>query len=168
MQPFKIPVRTKRLRDNAILPNYKHVTDSGADLYVANIKRKDSSTREYVNVCKNTYTLAPFETILCQVGFAVEIPDGFEIQIRPTSGNALFTPFMIANSPGTIDSCYRGEIGVIVKNVSLEYHTISVGDKIAQMVINPAHQIKFEIVETLSDTDRGNKGFGSTGVIGGK
>lgn len=102
-------------------------------------------------------------TVLIRTGLAFEIPDGFEMQIRPRSGLSLKTDLRIANAPGTIDSDYRGEVKIIVTNTSrtMEY-TIEKGDRIAQGVICPVYRADFEEVFELSDTERGSNGFGST------
>lgn len=120
MNRFKLPIKIKKLRDNAILPDYKHINDAGADVYVSNIQRYNKGERRIEDVSNSHYALKPFETVLCQVGFSVEIPSEFHIEVRPTSGNSLKTPLRVANAPGTIDSNFRGEVGVIVQNNSLD------------------------------------------------
>jgi dUTP pyrophosphatase len=94
----------------------------------------------------------------------MELPTGFEAQVRPRSGLAAKRGITVLNSPGTIDADYRGEIGVILVNVSNEPVVITHGDRIAQMVISRFEQANWEEVEVLSDTERGSGGFGSTGV----
>jgi dUTP pyrophosphatase len=101
---------------------------------------------------------------LIPTGLAMEIPEGFEAQIRPRSGLALKSGISIVNSPGTIDFDYRGPIGVILINHGVEPFTINPLDRIAQMIISPVVQAKLELVETLEDTSRGAGGFGSTGT----
>lgn len=91
------------------------------------------------------------------------IPIGFEVQIRPRSGLALKHGVTLANAPGTIDSDYRGPLGVILINLGAEPFTVNHGDRVAQMVVAPVVQAPFKMVEALSDTDRGTGGFGSTG-----
>lgn len=100
---------------------------------------------------------------LIRTGIHMEIPSGYELQIRPRSGLALNKGITVLNSPGTVDSDYRGEIGVILLNTGTTPVTISNGMKIAQGVIAPVFQARFEIVESLDDTERGHGGFGSTG-----
>ena len=97
-------------------------------------------------------------------GLRLEIPEGFEVQIRPRSGLALKHGITLPNSPGTIDSDYRGPLGVIVMNAGQEPFAIAHGDRIAQMIVAPVVQAEFTCVETLDDTARGAGGFGSTGV----
>lgn len=162
---FKIPMKVKKLRDNAILPVYAHDTDTGCDLFISRIKVKSRKDSTFVYANKSSYSIAPFETVMCCLGFSVEFEKGFDIQIRPTSGNSLHTPLRIANSPGTIDAGYRGELAVIIQNVSLEPFTICEGEKIGQMVITNIIQAKFNEVEELTETERGLNGFGSTGYI---
>lgn len=164
---FKIPIKIKKIRENAIIPKYAHNTDSGADLYIANIKARKNKLEDFNDVHSKSYTLKPFETVLCQTGFILEPPAGMDIEIRPTSGNSLKTPLRIPNAPATIDNGFRGEIGIIIQNVSLENWTISEGDKIAQMLVHMVTRAKFEEVEDLSYTERGTKGYGSTGIAGG-
>lgn len=108
--------------------------------------------------------LAPLGRTLVPTGLFVELPDGYEAQIRPRSGLASRRGLTMLNSPGTIDSDYRGEIKCIVVNLSNEHQTIEPGERIAQMVISRYEQIAWIQVESLSETDRGAGGFGSTGV----
>lgn len=108
-------------------------------------------------------TLAPGARALVPTGLHIAIPAGHEVQIRPRSGLALKHGITLPNSPGTIDSDYRGPLGVIVMNAGQEAFHIAHGDRIAQMVIAPVVQATFDLVETLDDTARGQGGFGSTG-----
>ena len=108
--------------------------------------------------------LAPLERAVVGTGLYLELPEGYEAQIRPRSGLAAKQGITVLNSPGTIDADYRGEIGVILANVSNDLVTIQHGDRIAQMVISRHQQAEWIEVETLSQTDRGSGGFGSTGV----
>lgn len=107
--------------------------------------------------------LAPMQRALIPTGLRLEIPEGFEVQIRPRSGLALKHGISLPNSPGTIDHDYRGPLGVILINLGSESFTVVHGERIAQMVVAPVVQAVFEVVETLSDTARGAGGFGSTG-----
>jgi dUTP pyrophosphatase len=109
-------------------------------------------------------TLHPLERTIVPTGLMIELPQGFEAQIRPRSGLAAKRGLTMLNSPGTIDSDYRGEIKCIVVNLSNEVQTIEPGERIAQMVIAKFEQITWQAVEVLSDTYRGAGGFGSTGV----
>lgn len=108
-------------------------------------------------------TLAPAERALIPTGLHMEIPEGYEVQVRPRSGLALKHGIALVNSPGTIDSDYRGPVGVILLNTSAEPFTIEHGDRIAQIVVAPVTQGAFEIVDDLSVSARGQGGFGSTG-----
>jgi len=107
--------------------------------------------------------IAPMGRVLIPTGLFVEIPEGYEIQVRPRSGLAIKKGITVLNSPGTIDSDYRGEINVILVNLSYEFQIIEPGDRIAQLVLAKVEKIKWDISEELTDTDRGIGGFGSTG-----
>ena len=139
----------KKLSKTAIIPKYETQGASGVDIS-ANINED--------------LTLATNESTLVPTGIAVSIPQGFEIQIRPRSGLAAKKGISVLNTPGTIDADYRGEIKVILINHGNEPFVIRNGDRIAQMVVCPIVQAKFEQVDELSDTERGSGGFGSTGV----
>jgi len=108
--------------------------------------------------------LNPLERRLIPTGIFLEIPHGFECQVRPRSGLALKKGITVLNSPGTIDADYRGEIGVILINLSDEAFEVENGERIAQLLFSRIEQIEFEQVENLSETERGSGGFGSTGV----
>ncbi|MBT0955906.1 dUTP diphosphatase [Alphaproteobacteria bacterium KMM 3653] len=108
--------------------------------------------------------LAPGARALIPTGFAMEIPAGFEVQVRPRSGLALKHGVTLANAPGTIDADYRGPLGVILINHGEAPFGVGHGDRIAQLVIAPVVQARFEVVEGLDSTARGAGGFGSTGV----
>ena len=131
------------------LPSYETLGSAGMDLR-ANIE-------EVIN-------LQPFERVAIATGLFIELPQGFEAQIRPRSGLSLKTGLSIPNSPGTIDSDYRGEIKVIVANLSNEIVGIKDGDRIAQMVIAKYERTEWKLVTNLDETERGSGGFGSTGV----
>ena len=109
-------------------------------------------------------SVAPGERVLIPTGLRMEIPPGWEAQVRPRSGLALKTGITVLNSPGTIDSDYRGELKVVLINLGSEKAGISPGERIAQLVIAPAARAVFERREELSPTDRGSGGFGSTGA----
>lgn len=112
---------------------------------------------------KNSVTLFPLERTLVPTGLFIELPDGYEAQIRPRSGLAAKRGLTMLNSPGTIDSDYRGEIKCIVVNISNEPQTIEPGERIAQMVIARYEQISWLETAELTETERGAGGFGSTG-----
>ena len=147
----RIPIKITRLRDNQNipLPNYESEGSSGMDV------RAD---------IKESILLKPGEIKLILTGLAVSIPPGFEAQIRPRSGLALKHGIGMVNSPGTIDSDYRGEIGIIMINWGAEPFTINRGDRIAQMVISKVYQANFLEVDNLDFTSRGQGGFGHTGI----
>ncbi|MDQ2092154.1 dUTP diphosphatase [Marimonas arenosa] len=139
--------------DRAVaLPSYETRGAAGADVR-ANLPDR----REVV--------LAPGERALVPTGLRLEIPHGFEVQVRPRSGLALKHGITLPNSPGTIDSDYRGELGVIVLNAGTEPFTVTHGERIAQLVVAPVVQAGFDMAEELSDTARGAGGFGSTGRV---
>jgi deoxyuridine 5'-triphosphate nucleotidohydrolase len=114
-------------------------------------------------VAAEDVTLAPGGRHAVATGFAVGIPDGHEVQVRPRSGLALKHGITCLNTPGTIDSDYRGEVKVILANLGSEPFAIARGDRIAQLVPAPVQRATLDIVETLDDTERGAGGFGSTG-----
>lgn len=107
--------------------------------------------------------LKPLERKLVPTGLYVELPVGYEAQIRPRSGLALKHGISLLNTPGTIDADYRGEIGVIMVNLSNEEFTVNDGDRIAQMVVARHERVEWQPVETLADSERGEGGFGHTG-----
>ena len=108
------------------------------------------------------YILKPERRTIISTGLFVEIPQGYELQVRPRSGMAAKYGITVLNAPGTIDSDYRGEIGVILYNSGQSNYEIKKGDKIAQLVLAPITQAEWEVVENLSSTKRGEGGFGST------
>ncbi|WP_294611985.1 dUTP diphosphatase [uncultured Roseovarius sp.] len=135
------------------LPSYETAGAAGADLR-ANFPAEG----------RGGLTLAPGARALVPTGLRLAIPVGFEVQIRPRSGLALKHGITLPNSPGTIDADYRGPLGVILMNAGQEAFHIDHGARIAQMVVAPVVQARFELVETLDETTRGQGGFGSTGV----
>ena len=139
----------KRLSKDIILPKYETSGSSGLDLS-ANIK--------------TSVKIEPGETTIIPTGISVSIPKNFEIQIRPRSGLAAKNQITVLNTPGTIDADYRGEIKVILINLSKETFIVENGARIAQMVVCPVIKAKLKEVDSLDDTSRGSKGFGSTGM----
>ncbi len=109
-------------------------------------------------------TLQSLERTLIPTGLFIELPFGYEAQIRPRSGLAIKKGLSLPNTPGTIDSDYRGEIKVILINLSPDPQTVEPGERVAQMVITKYERVEWEVVEALSDTERGAGGFGSTGA----
>ncbi len=108
-------------------------------------------------------TVAPFGRVLVPTGLRVELPEGYEMQMRPRSGLALRHGISLANTPGTIDADYRGEIGVIIINLSQEPFVINNGDRICQMVVTRYSHVEWEECRSLADSERGEGGFGHTG-----
>ena len=139
----------KRLSKNVPLPKYGTDGSSGLDL-AANIDIK--------------IEIKPGETKIIPTGLFVGIPKNFEIQIRPRSGLAAKNQISVLNTPGTIDADYRGELKVILINLSDKIFVVEKGLRIAQMVVCPVVRAELKEVETLNDTKRGSGGFGSTGV----
>lgn len=109
------------------------------------------------------FTLMPMQRAICPTGIRVEIPQGYEMQIRPRSGLATRHGITLPNTPGTIDSDYRGPLGVALVNLGSEPYTVQHGDRVAQMIVAPVVQVGFAVVEALGETARGAGGFGSTG-----
>ena len=112
----------------------------------------------------DSVTLKPLERAIIKTGLFIALPEGYEAQIRPRSGLAAKFGITVLNAPGTIDADYRGEIGVILVNLSNENFTINDGDRVAQMVIAEYSHTKWDEVDVLDDTKRGKGGFGSTGI----
>lgn len=132
----------------AIIPEYKTSGAAGADLYA---------------FLDSPVTILPGKSAMISTGLFFEIPEGYEIQVRPRSGLAAKNGVTVLNTPGTIDSDYRGEIKVILINLGDKEFIVNNGERIAQMVIAPVIQAAFEITDSLSQTERGAGGFGSTG-----
>jgi len=149
----QVSINVKRLPHGGDLPlpKYETVDSAGMDLYAA----LDDGIR---------ITLGPLERALIPTGLAMALPSGFEAQVRPRSGLAAKNGVTVANSPGTIDADYRGEVKVILVNLSNEAFTIERGMRIAQMIIAPVTQGAWSVVENLDETARGEGGFGSTGT----
>ena len=139
----------KRLSKNIFLPKYETAGSSGMDL-AANVE--------------NEIEIGPGKSAIIPTGLAVSIPKNFEIQIRPRSGLAAKNQISVLNTPGTIDADYRGEIKVILINLSDKNFKIEKGLRIAQMVLCPVVKASLKEVETLEITERGTSGFGSTGT----
>lgn len=132
----------------AVIPEYKTAGAAGADLYA---------------LVESPVTIPAGKFAMIPTGLFFEIPEGYEIQIRPRSGLAAKNGVTVLNTPGTIDSDYRGEIKIILVNLSDKDFVVNNGERVAQMVIAPVTQVSFTIVDQLSDTERGTGGFGSTG-----
>ena len=141
-------LKIKRLEHNKVLPEYKTEGAAGMDLSAA---------------IEEPVVLKPLERTLIPTGIKIELEHGYEAQVRPRSGLSIKHGITLINCVGTVDEDYRGELCVPVVNLSNETYTIQPGERIAQMVIAHVEQAKIEVVEELSDTERGVGGFGSTG-----
>ncbi|WP_197474257.1 dUTP diphosphatase [Rhodobacter xanthinilyticus] len=153
MEPVIKVVREDWADPEVALPRYETAGAAGADLR-ANLAPEDRASG---------FTLYPMQRAVIPTGLRVEIPEGFEMQIRPRSGLALKHGISLPNTPGTIDCDYRGPLGVLLINYGSEPFLITHGERIAQAVIAPVIQARYEIAEGLGETARGAGGFGSTG-----
>lgn len=143
---FKVKVVNRSGRE---LPAYETPGAAGMDVRAANAE---------------PIVLGPLERALVPTGLRVQLPRGYQIEMRPRSGLALKHGITLVNTPGTVDADYRGEIGAIMINLSNEPFTINPGERICQMVVMPYERIEWEAVERLDATERGDGGFGHTGV----
>lgn len=141
-----LAVAIQRLRPDAILPSYAHDGDAGLDLHAVDAVRVE-----------------PRERVAVATGLAMAIPNGWAGFVHPRSGLALRQGITVANAPGTIDAGYRGEVRVLIVNLGTEPYDIAVGDRIAQLVVQPVARVEVVDVTTLDPTARGDGGFGSTG-----
>jgi dUTP pyrophosphatase len=144
----KLRVRIKKLRENAILPEYQTEHSAGMDLHVC---------------IDEPMIIQPLGRAMVPTGIAIELPIGYEAQVRARSGLSLKNGITMANGIGTVDSDYRGELGVLVVNLGDEPFTIESGMRIAQMVVTRFDHVVWDEVEHLSETKRGAGGYGSTG-----
>ena len=142
-------LRIKKTDPRAALPHYESPGAAGMDL------------RAFLD---QDIIIAPLERKRIPTGLYLEIPGGYEAQVRPRSGLAFNSGISVLNTPGTIDSDYRGELGVILINLGSEPFTVKNGDRIAQMIISPVIRMAIAEAESLSETERGAGGFGSTGI----
>jgi dUTP pyrophosphatase len=151
--PAQVAVDVTRLSHGAglELPAYESALAAGMDLLAA---------------VEDHMVIAPGARALVPTGLAIALPPGFEAQVRPRSGLALKQGITVVNTPGTIDADYRGEVGVILINHGAAPFTVDRGMRIAQMIVAPITQAVWNEVDTLSDSDRGTGGFGSTGTAG--
>ena len=140
-------LRFKRIHPDAVLPSYAHPSDAGMDVRSV-----------------EDLTIAPGSRALVPTGLVMLLPPMYEAQVRPRSGLALKSGITVLNTPGTIDSGYRGEVGVILMNLGDVPFEVKKGDKVAQIVIAPVTQPTIEETDTIDSTDRGAGGFGSTGI----
>jgi dUTP pyrophosphatase len=144
-----VKLRIKKLRPDAIIPAYKTTGAAGFDLHAA---------------IDAPVTLVPKQRGLITTGLSMAIPVGYEGQVRPRSGLALNLGVSIVNTPGTVDSDYRGEVGIVLINLGQENVVVNPGDRVAQMIIAPVTQVELEEVTELDETLRGAGGYGSTGA----
>ena len=151
--------------DPSLLPKYETQFSSGMDLK-ANQYSHSYDLGNTLDFPDNGILLFPFQRILVKTGLRIQLPEGHEAQIRPRSGLALKQGITVLNTPGTIDSDYVGEVGVILINLSDDPFKIKKGDRIAQMVFQKVEQFELNIVNELSNTVRGEGGFGSTNKEG--
>lgn len=150
--PTHMKIKIKAERDGAVLPKYGTEMAAGADVHAC---------------LTEPVVLKPGERCIIPTGFSMELPAEFEAQVRPRSGIAIKNGVTVLNGPGTIDADYRGECGVMLLNTGNEDFVITHGDRIAQFVIAYAPQFGFEWTDAdLSETERGEGGYGSTGVSG--
>ena len=143
-----VKILVKKFDKNIKPPTYKTSGSSGMDL---------------VAYIKNKITINPGKTAMIPTGIAVAIPKNYEIQIRPRSGLAAKKGISVLNTPGTVDADYRGEIKIILINLSKKLFVVKSGDRIAQMILCPIIKVKFKEVKSLPKTLRSERGFGSTG-----
>jgi dUTP pyrophosphatase len=143
-----IPVFNIINKSNNPLPEYATEGSSGMDI------------RAFID---GPIVLSPMERLLVPTGLFVELTEGYEIQVRPRSGLAIKQGITCLNSPGTVDADYRGELKVVLINLSVENQTIHSGDRIAQLVVAEVAKASWNLVSTINDTERGEGGFGSTG-----
>ena len=149
MTPLKVQVKRLRNFDGLSLPSYATQASAGMDMLAAT---------------NGPLSIEPGERVLVATGIAIALPPGYEAQIRPRSGLALKNGVTVLNTPGTIDADYRGEIGVILINHGTETFSIDRGMRIAQMVFAPVSRADWDEVPELPASDRGEGGFGSTGL----
>ncbi len=141
-------VQIKKLHSKANVPQYMTTLAAGMDICAC---------------IEDDQVIKPGERALVPTGLAFAIPEGFEIQVRPRSGLAIKHGISLVNSPGTIDADYRGEVAIIIINHGQNDFTIQHGDRVAQVVVAPVCQAQIQVVSELSETDRGQGGFGHTG-----
>lgn len=142
-------IKVKKLKEDAVIPHYAHEGDAGMDVY--------SVADEMIE---------PGEIKLIPTGLSFELPRGIEMQVRPKSGLAIKHGITLTNSPGTLDSGYRGELKVILQNEGKRQYKVKKGEKVAQIVLARYEEVEFEESDELMETSRGAGGFGSTGVSG--
>lgn len=165
-------IRVKRKNGGVELPYYATKGAAGFDLHADSFIKLYKGLQEISlddnlqhSIQKGYMVLRPFERVLIGTGLFMDIPEGYQLEIRDRSGVALKKGLKVFNSPGTIDSDYRGEIGIILCNMTQSLSKVSIGERIAQGVLTQYEVASFLIVDKLNDTDRSFNGFGSTGAI---
>ncbi|MHA1583982.1 MAG: dUTP diphosphatase [Promethearchaeota archaeon] len=161
---MKLDLPIKKWRKDAILPKIATNGDAGADCFINGFKEIiDGSKKKLLELDCEEYELKPLERILCPLGFATAIPEGYYAAVVPRSGLALWEGLSIVNSPGTIDAGYRNEWGAIVVNLSNHSVKLHRGEKICQFILRKMDSYTFNVMEELPSSERGLGGFGSTG-----
>ena len=153
MSNLPLIVEIEKMHEDVVVPEYKHDGDAGMDI------RAYLPNKERISIFPGARALIP-------TGIKVSIPEGFEIQVRPRSGLAIKNGITVLNTPGTIDSGYRGEIGVVLQNATSDVEgafCVEHGDRVAQIVLCPVNKVQWEVVNELSGSTRSEGGFGSTG-----
>ena len=155
----------REVYENGALLRYQTAGSSGFDIKAVDVYVPSTKQTFVLGKDIDSYLLKPNERICVQVGFAIGgVPEDYEVQVRPRSGFAFKHGITIVNTPGTIDSDYRGEIGALLCNLSNEPFKIQRGERIAQMIVCPIVKCDIQVVDELDDTERGGGRFGSTGT----
>jgi dUTP pyrophosphatase len=157
---MSVQVKFKKVNENAILPKKATPGSAGYDLYAAESTNIPGVGKGFPGRVDGIIIC----TALVSTGLQAEIPEGYEIQIRPRSGLAIKSKVTVINSPGTCDADFRGTINVALVNLSTHNFEVNIGDRIAQMVVCKLPDVELVEVDTLSETERGEGGFGSTGI----
>jgi len=155
----KVNIRFKKLYSDAELPVQAYEGDAGFDVFIHSFQPHFMDMKSDLD----EYTLERGERVIANLGFALAIPEGWEVQVRPRSGLAIKQGLTILNSPGTIDCGWRGEVGAILVNHGSALK-LKKGAKIAQMIVSEVPRVEFEVVDELPESTRGKKGYGSSGV----
>jgi len=159
------PIPLKKLNEDLIIPKPSKPGDAGADARIVGFKKiiNEKNRKELKTIDTDSYILKPLERIGCPLGFSTAIPEGYYFKVVPRSGLALWDGLSIVNSPGTIDSGYRNEWMAIVVNLSNKEVTLKKGERICQIILSKMYNYEFTETDNLSESERGQTGFGSTG-----